>query len=97
MGVKSFKDLDKLSIEQIIQLPFFYRLTRIKPDPTIHDTVECWEIVFRCNRFLGQGMYELMDEQSESGYIVRYKLIDFAPSPLEPTKITWSRSNSKQH
>jgi hypothetical protein len=82
MGVKSFKDLDSLPIEKIIRLPFFYSLKRLKPDPKQCDTCEQWEIVFRCNRLVAEGCYELLDMTSETGFIIRYKNIDFEPPDI---------------
>lgn len=67
------KDLDSMPIEKIIHLPFFYSLEK---DIMGVDS-KCWKITFRCTKILRIGLYGLLDAESESEYIVRYKLIDF--------------------
>ncbi len=71
------KDLDKLSIEQIIRLPFFHSLEKNIPDPKNGEVNIMWKITFRCNKVLYIGRWGLLDEESDNEYMVRYKLIDF--------------------
>jgi hypothetical protein len=75
--MKRMSDLDKLSIEQIIQLPFFLKLEKTQPNLEKFDSAIMWKITFRCNRLLGDGMYGLLDESFESELVVRFKIIEF--------------------
>lgn len=70
-------DLDKLGIEGIIRLPFFYSLEKTRPNFELHESGIMWKITFRCNKILGNGMYGLLDESFESELVVRYKTIEF--------------------
>jgi hypothetical protein len=67
------KDLDSMSIEEVIRLPFFYMLEKDGPNPR----TRMWKITFRCNKCLSIGEYGLLDLISESEFVVRYKIIDF--------------------
>lgn len=69
----TMKDLDSMEIEKIIRLPFFYSLEKDGPNPS----TRMWKITFRCNKVLSIGLWGLLDIESESEYIVRYKIIDF--------------------
>jgi hypothetical protein len=71
------KDLDDVAIEDIIRLPFFHSLEKEFPKKDSLSTDKHWKITFRCNKVLPNGLYGLLDAESESEYIVRYKLIDF--------------------
>jgi len=69
--MRKMKDLDLLSIEQVIRLPFFYSLEKDG------NRTKMWKITFRCNKALSDGRWQLLDEISNNEYIVRYKIIDF--------------------
>lgn len=71
------KDLDSMPIEEIIWLPFFYSLEKHRPDAKKGETSEMWKITFRCNKVLSLALWGLLDAESETEYMVRYKLIDF--------------------
>ena len=71
--MRSLKDLDSLSIEQIIRLPFFHSLEKDGPNPV----TRMLKITFRCNKVLSIGLWGLLDIESETEFIVRYKIIDF--------------------
>lgn len=75
--MKKMKDLDSMTIEQIIQLPFFRSLEKELPTPGEVNTDKHWKITFHCNRRLPSGEYQLLDLISDKEYIVRYKLVDF--------------------
>jgi hypothetical protein len=66
------KDLDSMEIEKIIRLPFFYSLEKDGPNPV----TRMWKITFRCNKVLSIGLWGLLDAESETEFIVRYKVID---------------------
>lgn len=70
------KDLDKLTIEQIIRLPFFHTLEKDFPTKDSISTETYWKITLRCNKTTASG-WALLDEFSDNEYIVRYKIIDF--------------------
>jgi len=67
------KDIDSMSIEDIIRLPFFYMLEKDGSNPS----TRMWKVTFRCNKVLSIGEYGLLDLISESEFIVKYKIIDF--------------------
>lgn len=71
------KDLDSMPIETIIHLPFFHSLEKELPSSKSLNTDKHWKITFRCNKILSIGIWGLLDAESESEYMVRYKLIDF--------------------
>lgn len=71
------KDLDSMDIEKIIRLPFFHSLEKNIPNAKKGEVNTMWKITFRCNRLLAEGLWGLLDYESESEYIIRYKLIDF--------------------
>lgn len=71
------KDLDSMNIEDIIRLPFFVALEKELPNRDSISTDKYWKITFRCNKVLSIGLWGLLDAESESEYMVRYKLIDF--------------------
>lgn len=71
------KDLDSMDIEQIIRLPFFYSLKKSDDPVGMANSTKMWEITFRCNKIFPNGKHGLLDAESESEYMVRYKLIDF--------------------
>lgn len=71
------KDLDSMGIEQLIRLPFFHSLEKSVPNAQRGEVNTMWKITFRCNRVLADGLWGLMDAESESEYMIRYKLIDF--------------------
>lgn len=75
--MKKMKDLDSMTIEQIIHLPFFRSLEKELPAKGEVNTDKHWKITFHCNRKLSTGEYQLLDLISDKEYIVRYKLIDF--------------------
>lgn len=75
--MKKMKDLDSMTIEQIIQLPFFRSLEKELPALGEVNTDKHWKITFHCNRKLSAGEYQLLDLISDKEYIVRYKLVDF--------------------
>lgn len=70
------KDLDSMSVEELIRLPFFHSLERDLPDAGMGKTSTMWKITFMCNKTTPKG-WQLLDELSDKEYIVRYKLIDF--------------------
>lgn len=72
-----FKDLDSLDIEQIIKLPFFYTLEKSMPNVKDGEVNTMWKITFRCNKILADGVWGLLDHESDSEFVVRYKLINF--------------------
>ena len=65
------KDLDSLTIEQIIRLPYFYSLEKDG------NRTMMWKITFRCNKAISDGRWQLLDEISDKEHMVRYKIIDF--------------------
>lgn len=67
------KQLDTMSVDQLIKLPFFQSLERDIMGANTH----CWKITFRCNRVTADGGWQLLDELSDKECIVRYKIIDF--------------------
>lgn len=71
------KDLDSMSVENIIRQPFFHSLEKELPKSGSLSTDKYWKITFHCNRRLPTGEYQLLDFISENEFIVRYKLIDF--------------------
>jgi hypothetical protein len=70
------KDLDSLTVEQIIRLSFFHSLEKSLSDTKAGQVNTVWKITFRCNKSTASG-WQLLDEFSENEYIVRYRLIDF--------------------
>lgn len=73
MPITKMKHLDNLHIEQIIRLPFFYSLKKSKlQDGALH-----WEVVFKCNKITASGQWALLDFESDTEFITRYKLIEF--------------------
>lgn len=83
MRVETMKDLDKLSIEQIIRLPFFFSLRVTKPNLARLETAIYWEIIFKCNKVDSEGNWKLLDYESETEYFVRYKLVEPQPAPRD--------------
>lgn len=71
------KDLDSLSIEEIIKLPFFRSLEKELPTSKSLNTDRRWKITFHCNKRLPTGEFQLLDLISDTEYIIRYRLIDF--------------------
>jgi hypothetical protein len=71
------KNLDEMRIEDIIRLPFFHSLEKEFPKKDSLSTDKHWKITFRCNKVLPNGLYCLLDFESQTEYVVRYKLIDF--------------------
>lgn len=49
------KDLDALSIEEIIKLPFFRSLEKELPTSKSLNTDRHWKITFHCNKRLPTG------------------------------------------
>jgi hypothetical protein len=70
------KDLDSMDIEKIIRLPFFYSLKTSNSNDGIAVSSKFWEIKFKCNRVTANGRWSLLDAESESEYITRYRIID---------------------
>lgn len=66
------KDLDSMSVESIIRLPFFFSLER----GTNNTVSPCWKITFMCNKTTASG-WQLLDEFFDTEFVVRYKIIDF--------------------
>lgn len=75
--MKTMNDLDKMTIEEIIRQPFFHSLEKQPPNAKEKDLIWYWKIVFRCNRFLPNGQYQLLDIIVDHEFVVRYKIIDF--------------------
>lgn len=71
------KDLDSMDVEKIIRLPFFHSLEKSIPNAQKGEVNTLWKITFRCNRILAEGLWGLLDHESETEYVIRYKLIDF--------------------
>lgn len=71
------KDLDGLSIEDIIRLPFFHSLEKYNPDAGKGELTTQWKITFRCNKVIYDGKWGLLDHESEAEFVIRYKIIDF--------------------
>jgi hypothetical protein len=67
------KDIDTMSVDQIIRLPFFFSLER----DVMGSNTQCWKITFRCNKLTAEGGWQLLDELSDKEHMVRYKIIDF--------------------
>lgn len=67
------KDLDLMSIEQLIRLPFFHALQRHMPG-TDKNVTEYWKITFKCNRMTANGEWQLLDHIYETEYIQLLKL-----------------------
>lgn len=71
-------DLNKMTIEQIIRLPFFYSLHKDMPNHKEYTFQAYWKITLKCNRVTATGQWELLGEVQDSEYIIRYKIIEFA-------------------
>lgn len=71
------KDFDSMEIEKIIRLPFFYSLKKSSDPEGVVGTSSFWEITFICNKKIAEGLYMLLDHESETELVKRYKLIDF--------------------
>lgn len=70
------KDLDLMSVEQLIRLPFFYSLKVSTKNDGIAISSKYWLITFKCNRVTENGGWSLLDAVSDSEYITRYRIID---------------------
>lgn len=78
--VTTIKELDVLMIDDIIRLPYFYSLEKMGPNAERIEIVPQWKITFVCPRIIADGVWGLLDEQYNTPFIVRYKLIEFEPS-----------------
>jgi hypothetical protein len=70
------KDLDSMDIEKLIRLPFFYSLKISNNNDGIAVSSKFWEIKFKCNRVTENGGWSLLDAESDSEYITRYRIIE---------------------
>jgi len=72
------KDIDNMTIEQIIRLPFFHALEKEMPTGKGLSISKWWKITLRCNKVTSTGHWCLLNEVFDSEYVVRYKLVDFS-------------------
>lgn len=71
------KDIDNMTIESIIRLPFFHSLEKSFPEAKPLHTDTYWKITFKCNKLTPSGQWQLLDQFFDNEFVVRYKLIDF--------------------
>ncbi len=75
MQVTKMKHLDRMHIEELIKLPYFYSLKRSMPDAKKWQSTAYWEIIFKCNKITPDGRWQLLDEIFDTEFVTKYKII----------------------